>query len=179
MNALVVNCSPVKNGATAYITELITGELARRCDAKSICIGDYDLAFCRGCRTCHTTAACILHDDMPKIIGEFEKADIIACVSPSYWADIPGQFKSFIDRCTPWCNTHEPHASIPAGKRGFAVALRTGANMPECMRIIQSIEHFYGHMEIECAGHIGLCGIENRADAEARRDEILAFCRHI
>jgi len=33
-------------------------------------------------------------------------------VSPSYWEDIPGQFKTFIDRCTPWCNTHEPHAKL-------------------------------------------------------------------
>ena len=37
-------------------------------------------------------------------------------ITPSYWADIPGQFKAFIDRCTPWCNTHEPHATIKPGK---------------------------------------------------------------
>jgi multimeric flavodoxin WrbA len=55
MNALVINCSPVRDGATA---------------------------------------------------------DIVVSVSPSYWADIPGQFKVFIDRCTPWCNTHEPHAKL-------------------------------------------------------------------
>ena len=44
MNALVINCSPVRNGATA---------------------------------------------------------DIVVSVSPSYWADMPGQFKVFIDWCTP------------------------------------------------------------------------------
>lgn len=43
---------------------------------------------------------------------QYEWADKIVSVSPSYWADIPGQFKVFIDRCTPWCNTHEPHAKI-------------------------------------------------------------------
>ena len=37
-------------------------------------------------------------------------------MSPLYWADIPGQFKAFIDRCTPWCNTHEPHAKISSGR---------------------------------------------------------------
>ena len=40
-------------------------------------------------------------------------------MSPSYWADIPGQFKVFIDRCTPWCNTHEPHAKISSGRPTF------------------------------------------------------------
>ncbi|WP_334303709.1 hypothetical protein [Butyrivibrio fibrisolvens] len=44
-------------------------------------------------------------------------------VSPSYWADIPGQYKAFIDRCTPWCDTHEPHASIKEGKRDTQLLL--------------------------------------------------------
>ena len=45
-------------------------------------------------------------------MAEFEAADVIISVSPSYWADVPGQFKAFIDRCTPWSNTHEPHKAL-------------------------------------------------------------------
>ena len=58
MKVLVMNCSPVRNGATAEIV------------------------------------------------------NIVISVSPSYRADIPGQFKGFIDRCTPWCNTHEPNGKF-------------------------------------------------------------------
>ena len=97
-------------------------------------------------------------------------------VSPSYWADIPGQFKAFIDRCTPWCNTHEPHSPISKGKKGFSIALRTGSSMGECERIIRSIEHFYGHLEIECCGRLGLCSVEYKENVEPRIDEITAFC---
>ena len=110
---------------------------------------------------------------------EFDQADVIICVSPSYWADIPGQFKAFIDRCTPWCNTHEPHAAIAAGKKGYSIALRTGPGMKECERIISSIEHFYGHLEIECCGHLGLCSVEYKEALEGRMDEIESFCRLI
>ncbi len=88
-----------------------------------------------------------------KLMAEYEWADKIVSVSPSYWADIPWQFKGFIDRCTPWCNTHEPHAKISGGKKGYTIALRTGASMPECEKIIGSIEHFYGHLEIEASGN--------------------------
>ena len=95
---------------------------------------------------------------------------------PSYWADIPGQFKVFIDRCTPWCNTHEPHATISSGKKGYSIALRTGPSMKECNRIIESIEHFYGHLEIEACGNLGLCSIENKMDVTGRIDEIKEFC---
>lgn len=181
MKALIVNCSPVRTGATAAIVNLVLEQLSAKYDAKSICIDDYKFLFCRGCRSCHNTAKCVMNDAVviEDIIREFDEADVIISVSPSYWADIPGQFKAFIDRCTPWCNTHEPHATIKTGKKGYAIALRTGPNMPECERIIGSIEHFYGHLEIECAGHLGLTSIENKADVEPRKHEIIEFCERI
>ena len=179
MRALIVNCSPVRSGATAEIARLVSDRLAERCTVKTICIDNYQFSFCRGCRACHATGRCVLRDDVAEIMGEFARVDIIVSVAPSYWADIPGQFKAFIDRCTPWCNTHEPHATIPRGKKGYVIALRTGPGMRECERIIESIEHFYGHLEIACMGSLGLPGIENREMVEPRKEEILSFCERI
>ena len=176
MKSLVVNCSPVRCGATAEIVRIVTELLSEKTDAKSICIDDYHFDYCRGCRMCHLTAKCVMDDDVTDLMTEFDRADIIVCVSPSYWADIPGQFKAFIDRCTPWCNTHEPHATIAPGKKGYSIALRTGPNMKECERIIGSLEHFYGHLEIEAAGHLGLCSVEHKEDVAPRREEIAGFC---
>ena len=51
--------------------------------------------------------------------------------------------------------------------------------MRECERIIESIEHFYGHMEIECCGSVGLCSIEYIEALEDRMDEIVEFCSRI
>jgi len=176
MNALIMNCSPVKTGATARIAEIVSGQLVQRYSVRNVCIDDYRFDFCKGCRTCHRTARCVLQDDFGKLLAQLEWADAIVCIAPSYWADVPGQFKAFIDRCTPWCNTHEPHAALRSGKKGYTIALRTGPNMPECMRIIGTIEHFYGHMEIEASGHLGLCAIEYRENVEPRIPEILDFC---
>lgn len=181
MKALVINCSPVKNGATAEIVNIISTELSTRYDTKSICIDDYSFVFCKGCRACHNTASCVMPDALVirDIMNEFDEADIIVSVAPSYWADIPGQYKAFIDRCTPWCNTHDPHATIKPGKKGYAIALRTGPNMPECERLISSIEHFYGHLEIERSGHLGLTSIEYKENVGPRKAEILEFCKSI
>ena len=176
MNVLVMNCSPVRNGATAEIVNIVNTNLQEKYDIRKICIDDYNFGYCKGCRTCHNTVKCIQNDDVDKIIEQYEWADIIISVAPSYWADIPGQFKAFIDRCTPWCNTHEPHAKISSGKKGYSIALRTGPSMRECDRIIESIEHFYGHMEIEACGSLGLCSIEYKEALESRKDEIKAFC---
>lgn len=181
MKALIINCSPVRTGATAEIVNIVSEELGKRYAAKQISINDYQYNFCKGCRACHKTAECVMEDAqvIRDIMDEFDKADIIVSVAPSYWADIPGQFKAFIDRVTPWCNTHEPHATIKAGKKGYAIALRTGPGMPECERLIGSIEHFYGHLEIECAGHLGLTSIEYKEQVEPRKKEITDFCSRI
>ena len=179
MDVLVINCSPVRDGATAGIVKIVSEELRERHTVRSICIDDYSFGFCKGCRSCHQTAVCVQDDDFTRIIGEFEDADIIVAVSPSYWADVPGQFKAFIDRCTPWCNTHEPHASLPVGKKGYSIALRTGPGMHECEKIIQTIEHFYGHMEIEASGSLGLCGVEYKSDVEQYIEKITDLCNKI
>lgn len=178
-NLLVMNCSPVRNGATAEIVRLVGDQMEGAFEVKRICIDDYRFSFCKGCRRCHKTARCVLEDDVDLIMKAFEWADVIVCVAPSYWADIPGEFKAFIDRCTPWCNTHEPHATIASGKKGFSIALRTGPSMRECDRIIESIEHFYGHLEIESCDRLGLCCVEYKEDVATRKDELLAFCERI
>jgi len=179
MNALVINCSPVRNGATAEIVRLVSEQLSSRYTTETVCIDDYSFGYCKGCRSCHITAECIQKDDVDLLMNEFERADIILSVSPSYWADIPGQFKAFIDRCTPWCNTHEPHSSISPGKKGYVIALRTGPGMKECDRVISSIEHFYGHLEIECCGSLGLCSVEYKEAVKDRENEIRDFCEQI
>lgn len=176
---LVMNCSPVKNGATAEIINIVSDCLKERYNTKSICIDDFRIGFCKGCRTCHSTAKCIQDDDIDKIIEQYEWADIIILVSPSYWADVPGQFKAFIDRCTPWCNTHEPHAAISDRKKGYSIALRTGSSMKECNRIIETIEHFYGHMGIECCDRLGICSIEYKEAVKQRKNEMIEFCNKI
>lgn len=179
MRILIINCSPVRNGATSEIVHIVRDRVATGNEVKCVCIDDYEIAFCKGCRACHTTAACFQQDDVKKLMAHYEWADRIVSVSPSYWADIPGQFKVFIDRCTPWCNTHEPHAKLSVGKKGYTIALRTGPGMPECERIISTMEHFYGHLEIESCGSLGLCSIEYKEDVAKRLDEIKDFCDRI
>ncbi len=176
MNILVINCSPVRNGATAEIVKLVDSFVRQGNEVHTVCIDDYHIHFCKGCRQCHTTAKCFQKDDVDQLMAQYEWAEKIVSVSPSYWADIPGQFKVFIDRCTPWCNTHEPHAKLSKGKKGYTVALRTGPSMRECEEIIGSIEHFYGHLEIEVCGKLGLCSIEYKEDVADRTNDIKEFC---
>ena len=62
MIELIINCSPVRTGATAEIVKTVAEQLSVRYEVMSICIDDYSFSFCRGCRTCHDTAKCVMND---------------------------------------------------------------------------------------------------------------------
>lgn len=179
MKILVINCSPVRNGATAEIVSIVKKCVEKENTVDTVCIDDFEIKLCKGCRKCNEIAECFQEDDVVKLMKKYDWADRIVSVSPSYWADVPGQFKVFIDRCTPWCNTHVPHAKLASGKKGYVIALRTGSSMLECERVISSIEHFYGHLEIEPCGKLGLCGVEFKENLNGRLEEIKTFCELI
>ena len=84
---------------------------------------------------------------------------------------LPGQFKVFIDRCTPFSDTcpHPDHWTLRPGKRCYAVALRTGGRPVECEHIIDTVEHWCGHMGVEMAGSMYFCRIEGKEDIEPHK----------
>lgn len=68
MNILIINCSPVRTGATAEIAEIVKNHVSTGNDVKSICIDDFEIALCKGCRSCHATAQCFQKDDVIKLM---------------------------------------------------------------------------------------------------------------
>lgn len=180
MRAFILNCSPVRTGATAALCSLAAEALSPRFTVETACIDDYPFAFCRGCRSCHATGRCVLPEDgVSRLMADLDRADVLLFVAPSYWADVPGQFKAFIDRCTPWSNTHDPHAALAPGKRAYAVALRTGPGEAECQRILTTLTHFLGHLDVPCRGSLALTSLAGPEGVPARREEVLSFCTSI
>ena len=177
MRVLIVNGSPVRSGATAAIAALAAACAPEGAKVHQVCINDYALHFCRGCRRCHTTGRCVQHDGVDELLCEMDAADRLLFVVPSYWAEMPGELKCFVDRCTPYSNTHQPHAALKPGKTGYAIALRTGPGAPECERILGSMAHYFGHMEVAYGGGLALTSIAGREDVPARTEEIENFCR--
>ena len=56
MKILVINCSPVRNGATAEIVNTVKQYVENGNTVKTVCIDDFEIKMCRGCRKCHKTA---------------------------------------------------------------------------------------------------------------------------
>ena len=62
---------------------------------------------------------------------------------------------------------------------GSPMALRTGGRVQECEKIAGTIEHFYGHLDINYVKALCLTKVEYRDDVEAREEEIRFFCNDI
>lgn len=176
MKVLILNGGPQKKGATTRITEIISSQLSKMNEVGYICLGEKRIKYCLGCKACYMKGVCCQDDDAAAIVQSIFSSDVILTVVPSYWADVPGQMKVFIDRCTPFSNTNPNRLEMPHKTMGYTIALRTGPNPGECEGLIKSINHFYGHMEIVEKENTYFCGIDDIEDIEKQRDRLMSLC---
>ena len=167
MRILMINASPKKNGATEQVLQWMKEALEEQYETESVCLGERSIAFCRGCKQCYKTGRCVLPaDGVEELLHRMERNDAILFAVPSYWGDVPAQFKALIDRCTPYADTNPlpGHPRPAAGKRVFAAALRAGGRTGECEHLLQCVEHWSGHMGAEYDGGVMLTRVDGKED---------------
>ncbi len=112
--------TPIKGGNCQYLLEqaLQVVESGGRATTELIHLQDYRIEYCTGCDTClrrvHKVQKevgadvvpvpvkdynCSIQDDMEIIHKKMLEADGILLAAPVYMATVPGQVKTFIDRC--------------------------------------------------------------------------------
>ena len=175
MKAICIIGSPRPNGSSAFITDkIIKGMKQSNIEVNRYCLGEMKISFCLGCKNCHKTGRCVQSDDMDIIMEELIASDIVVIASPSYWGDVTGQLKVFFDRSTPYSETNpnDNKVKIPEGKKGIAVAIRAGHSERENIHIIESIEHYFGHLGIKPAGSLSVTGVDTISDLHNKECEI-------
>ena len=100
MKVLGVVGSQRKNGNTsALVKEALKPFEENGIDTELLFLGDYNINDCNGCDGCQDTFRCIVDDDMQDIYPKILEADAIVLGSPTYFYNISGDMKTFIDRC--------------------------------------------------------------------------------
>ena len=173
MKAIFISGSPRKNGNTATIINAIgQGLKDKGFETKTIVLSDFNIGYCVGCKSCYQTGNCVLQDDVASIAEEIFNSQLVIVASPSYWGDVTAQLKTFIDRCTPFCDTNSERKLMAKGAKGVAVAIRAGINKAENQNLVNTIEHFLGHLNIPLVSSFTVEGISTAKDL-AQRDDIL------
>ena len=110
-----------------------------------------------------------------EIVSDILTSDYVIIAAPSYWADVPGQLKTFFDRNTPFGDTN-PNRVLQAkkGSKGIAIALRAGTHHAENQLILNAIQHYYGHLGITPVQSISICGVDTLQDLLEKQPEEIA-----
>ena len=67
-------------------------------EVEIIYLKDYQIKDCIGCEGCKDTLKCVINDDMQKLYPKIIEADAIVIGSPTYFYNVTGVIKNFIDR---------------------------------------------------------------------------------
>ena len=172
MRGVCIIGSPNRKGSTAFlVNKVVEGMRAAGAKTQVYHLGDMNIGYCQGCRKCETTLRCVQRDDMDTLTKEIFASDVILLASPSYWGDVTGQMKVFIDRCTPLSNARTGRTPVPPGKRGIAVAIRAGKSKGENQRLLATMEHFFGHLGIQMTASLTAEQIEGLTNMLSKADK--------
>ncbi len=174
MKAVCILGSPKPKGSTSsIISEILRALEAHHIQTQLYRLSDLNIAYCCGCKSCDITGKCVQADDVQKVIHDVFDADLVIVASPSYWGDVTGQMKVFIDRCTPYCNTNSARLPISSSAKGVAIAVRAGSSKQENMNLVHTIEHFLGHLDIPLISHFTVEGIGSENELLQRPDTLV------
>lgn len=171
MRVLGLSGSMRKNGNTAQLIKVIL----QQCEdagirTEFVSLAGKKISPCLGCERCKETKWCINEaDDWDTIIKKVMNSDVLVIGSPTYYYDVGGQIKNFIDRTYSLY-----HDRKLAGRKGVAVAVHANKG---ATRTIQTIEGFLSAHEFASLGSVKGTGyhegdVLNDADAVKRAQKI-------
>jgi len=156
----------------AIIGEIARGLKDQGFETKQFILQESAIQYCMGWKSCYKTGGCIHDDDVALIVREIFDAQLVIVASPSYWGDVTAQLKTFIDRCTPYCDTNPERKLMAKYTKGVAVAVRAGGSEAENDNLVNTIGHFLGHLNIPLVSSFSVKSIDTIEDL-AKRPEVL------
>ncbi len=148
MKVLGISGSMRKEGNTATLVNIVLGRCKEAgIDTEFVSLAGKKIHPCLGCEKCKEKKWCVIeNDDWDMIVKKVLDSDVLVIGSPTYYYDVCGHLKNFIDRTYSLY-----HDRKLAGRKGVAVAIQAnkGAN-----RTIQTLEGFLSTHEFSSLGSV-------------------------
>jgi multimeric flavodoxin WrbA len=87
-----------QNAACMETLETIQQNFWLEYSTEILSLRDYNLEQCTGCMHCFKNGECVLEDKFHLISEKLEDSDIIVLATPTYFYNVSGYVKTFIDR---------------------------------------------------------------------------------
>ena len=152
MDILAICGSPRKHKTTHSVLEAVLAGTGRPYEI--LWPAFMKIGHCIGCLNCKnkTPGKCWQDDDMTIAIEKMFEAKSIIIASPTYFGNVPGPLKNFIDRSIPTCYTGKGEVWMGAknhGKRPFKgqqsliIAISGGADQEKTAANIRLVLEYY------------------------------------
>ena len=184
MKITLVNGSARPNGSCSFLLDKMISDFDKNgIETKKYNISQMNIAYCCGCKHCYENGKCIQNDDTQAIVSDILTSDYAVIATPSYWADVPAQLKTFFDRNTPYGDTN-PNRILKANKeiKGIGIAVRAGKSEKENEVILDFIDLYYGHLGITPVKRFSVRDVDCLDDLMKKQDlieEIYSFALNI
>ena len=159
MELTIINASPRKDGNTArLLTAFVDGFTANGANTvKWVNLYDYSFSGCRSCFACKALSGksygkCAVKDDITVILEALNATDAILIGSPIYFASVPGQLHSFMERWLFPFSTYETgyrslwNNQIPIFTIYTMNATKQAAESLQIPQAIGAVEAFISHV---------------------------------
>ena len=98
MKIVAISGSPRKGNTEFMLKRILTQAEKSEVSTALILLRNKRIEFCDGCLSCDSSFICRKRDDMQMIYSKLEDADLIILGSPTYFDNVTGMMKNFIDR---------------------------------------------------------------------------------
>ena len=96
---IVAVCGSPRKGNTEFILKRVLTQAEKsEINTDLILLRNQRIEFCDGCLSCDSSFVCNKRDDMQMVCSKLEDADLIIFGSPTYFDNVTGMMKNFIDR---------------------------------------------------------------------------------
>jgi multimeric flavodoxin WrbA len=148
MKVLGLSGSMRKNGNTAQLIRVILGQCKEAgIKTEFVSLAGKHILPCLGCLKCKEKKWCVIEgDDWGGVAQKVLDCDVLVIGSPTYYYDINGHLKNFIDRT--YSLYHDRKLS---GKKGIAVAVNASKGAE---RTVKTIEGFLSAHEFASLGSV-------------------------
>lgn len=142
---VAVNGSPhAAMGNTTLMIEMLRPTLLQEgFELEVIHLAYHTIEYCKGCGFCIEKGGCWIEDDHREITGRLLSAAAVILASPVYFLHIPGQMKTFIDRCL--ALGHKPQSSW---KPGLAICVSAGLGETDTAQYLAFLLRTFGAFSI-------------------------------
>lgn len=158
-------------------------------DYELINLKDNNIHPCLNCKSCHNTFECAQKDDMQPLYQKLIEADVIVLGSPTYFDNVTGIMKNFMDRCLPFYFSRKLE-----GKKVVVLAVGGFKNLVDLdengvcawcendnacartvLRCIDSLKFFSNQLDMNVVGEVYAI----HGDPTARKNELIEIGRSL